>query len=214
MYVPFIYPRDTEPRSFLFLQGFKVKVAVLIDGGFFLKRYRFIFHDGTALKPEIVSKRLHTMAFQHCEEKHSGIPVRHDLYRIFYYDSFPFSKKSHNPITKKAIDFLKTPVAQFRLQLFEELKKKRKVALRLGFLKESGYWEIRPEKVKALLRREITINQLQENDVFYDLKQKGVDIRIGLDIASLALKSLLIKSSLFPGIQILCLRQKSLAVKG
>ena len=42
--------------------------------------------------------------------------------------------------------------------------------------------------VKKLLRKEITLDDLTENDFEIDFQQKGVDMRIGLDIASLAYK--------------------------
>ena len=37
---------------------------------------------------------------------------KHALYRIFYYDCPPLTKKAHNPIDGSAIDFAKTPVAR------------------------------------------------------------------------------------------------------
>ena len=53
---------------------------------------------------------------------------------------------AHNPITKTAIDFSRTPIAKWRIQFFEELKTLRKVALRLGYLHErGGHWIIRPQ---------------------------------------------------------------------
>ena len=39
-----------------------------------------------------------------------------------------------------------------------------------------------------MLKKKISINDLTETDVIYDLNQKRVDIKIGLDIASITLK--------------------------
>jgi len=65
----------------------------------------------------------------------------------------------------------------------------RKVALRLGYINErSGAWRIRPEKLIQILRKEICVEDLTETDVRYDAQQKGVDMRIGIDIASMAYK--------------------------
>mgnify|MGYP003472309322 FL=1 len=100
----------------------------------------------------------------------------------------PFAKKMHNPITKKAVDFSQTDEYKFRINLFEELKKKRKVALRLGALKDRGEWCIRSTKIKELLSGKISIIDLQEEDVYVDIKQKGIDMKIGVDISSLAIK--------------------------
>ena len=147
-----------------------------------------IYRDGSFRNPGEVAKRLHTMAFQHLEERHNGEPVKNDLYRIFYYDSYPYIKKQHNPISEKYIDFSKTDQAYFRLQLFEELKRNRKVALRLGYLKEADGWQIRPVKLKDLFNHKIGLADLTERDVFFTLRQKSVDIKIGVDIAALAFK--------------------------
>ncbi len=100
----------------------------------------------------------------------------------------PYNKKQHNPITGKAIDFSKTEQHNFQMQFLNELKKKRKVALRLGVLEDKKRWIIKPSKTKDLLTRKITVDDLTEDDVLFDFEQKGVDIKIGLDIASMALK--------------------------
>ena len=73
------------------------------------------------------------------------------------------------------------------------------MALRLGILKDRGGWIIRPQKTKALLNKKITLDDLDEGDIFYNVKQKGVDIRIGIDIASLAYKKLVGKIILVSG---------------
>ena len=55
---------------------------------------------------------------------------------------------------------------------------------------ENKGWVINSEKVKKLLKNEISINDLEEKDVKPLIKQKAVDLKIGLDIASLANKKL------------------------
>ncbi len=111
-----------------------------------------------------------------------------DLYRIFYYDCLPYDKKQHNPLTGKAIDFSKTDTHKFQLAFFEELRKKRKVALHLGILEDGNRWTIKPDKTKELLKGLITVKDLSEDDILFDLSQKMVDMKIGIDIASIALK--------------------------
>jgi uncharacterized LabA/DUF88 family protein len=93
----------------------------------------------------------------------------------------------------------KSPEAVFRKSLFEELKKKRKLALRLGYISEIQNWIIKPNQVKSLLEKKIIIDDLTDQDVMLDLKQKGVDIRIGLDISSLAYKKHVDKIVLISG---------------
>ncbi|MDO6429197.1 NYN domain-containing protein [Flavitalea sp. BT771] len=159
----------------------KPTVAVLIDGGFFLKRYYDLYKGSETHNAETIAKNICRAAMKH-------VSVKHELYRIFYYDCSPLDKRVHNPISGKCIDFKKTEVYKLRLQLFEELKKKRKVALRLGQISDFGSWQIYPSKVKALLKGEIALKDIREIDVFYEMRQKGIDMKIGVDIASLALK--------------------------
>lgn len=121
------------------------------------------------------------------------------LYRIFFYDCPPFGGKAHNPITGSAVDFSKTDVYKFRVGLYKELMKKRKIALRRGRLGITRGWILKPTKTKALLSQKLAVDDLDEKDVFYDMTQKGVDMRIGLDIASLAYKHLVDKIILVSG---------------
>lgn len=157
----------------------------MVDGGFFLKRYRSLNNLKT-LDPERTAKDLWEMCLKHLSQAKSET---FDLYRIFYYDCLPYDKKQHNPISGKAIDFCKTDQYKFQIALFEELKKKRKIALRLGSLEDRKRWIIKPSKTKELLSKRITVEDLTENDVQFDFSQKMVDIKIGLDIATITLKS-------------------------
>lgn len=92
------------------------------------------------------------------------------------------------PGQQKAVDFGKSAEAQFRLALHEELRAKRKVALRLGHLSAHTQWTIKPHKVIELLAGKIQMADLREDDVTIDIRQKGVDMRIGVDVSSLAFK--------------------------
>ena len=132
----------------------------------------------------------------HLEDQDEG---RRKLYRIFFYDCPPLEKKAHNPITHRPIDFAKTPQALFRRALHSELSKQRKVALRLGRLSDLSHWRIRESATKELLSGKRTLSNLTAHDVEYDARQKGVDMRIGLDIASLAFKHQVDQIVLFAG---------------
>ena len=106
------------------------RVAVLIDGGFFRKRFGAVFKGVDAHNPEIVARTMYSMAMAHAKGD--------EVYKIFYYDCPPILKKAHNPLTGKAVDFSKTPLAQFMIKYLEVLKKQRKLMLRLGYLDESN----------------------------------------------------------------------------
>ncbi|RME96334.1 MAG: NYN domain-containing protein [Verrucomicrobia bacterium] len=156
--------------------------AILVDGGFFIRRYRALRGKQTAAK---VAEDLHRMCLDHLRQRNG----RRELYRIFFYDCPPLAKKAHHPVTGKLIDFSTTGAAVWRAELHRRLRSLRKVALRLGYLNDrTGCWRIHPEKLKSLLAGRIAVRDLTEADVYYDVRQKGVDMRIGLDIASMAFK--------------------------
>jgi uncharacterized LabA/DUF88 family protein len=150
----------------------------MIDGWFMRKRIyqlKLFFYDG----PNIRS---------YCQQYLSSTD---SFYRIFYYDTEPLKEKGHNPVTRKFIDFSKTQVAQHQLQLLDSIKKTPNFALRLGkTIWRNNSWLLRPEKFKELLSRKISIDGLSENDVEPHIEQKAVDMKIGLDIASIAMKRL------------------------
>jgi uncharacterized LabA/DUF88 family protein len=156
--------------------------AILVDGDFFLKRYRYLCGRQS---PERMARELHSMGLAHLEQKDG----HRELYRILFYDCPPLSKKVHHPLTGKAIDFSKTPTAQWRREFHDQLRCLRKVALRLGYLNERiGHWTIRDSVVGDVLSGKMSVAELREADVVYSAPQKGVDMRIGLDIASMAFK--------------------------
>ena len=161
------------------------RVAVLVDLSFFLKRYNRIKRKKGS-KPHSaakVAKCVWDTAIGHVKKPD-------ELYRILVYDCRPFAKKVHNPISGHSIDFSRSDEAKFRNALATELKQKRKLALRLGDLQDGKRWVFHSRVVKDLLAGQTEVSKLTEDDVYYDLKQKGVDIKIGIDITSLALKKL------------------------
>ncbi len=180
------------------------KTAIFIDGAFFIKRALHIFG---LLSPEDLANRLWSYSLRHLYPMHVEKRAtlsdcdrnRRDnedfyyaldhLYRIFFYDCPPLQKKMHHPLTKQFIDFSKSQRAQWRLSFHEALREKRKVALRLGTMDSTNCaWTIRPEKIKELYTHKITVDNLQEDDYQLITHQKGVDMRIGIDIASVAYK--------------------------
>jgi uncharacterized LabA/DUF88 family protein len=174
--------------------------AILIDGAFFVKRFRAIephnLHNANRAAEcahrwacaHLTQRQRHGVATNLASDPRPNRGERRELYRIFFYDCPPLDKKMHNPVSKKAVDFGKSAEAKFRLALHEELRKKRKVALRLGHLSAHAQWTIKPHKVSELLAGKIQMSDLDENDVTIDIRQKGVDMRIGVDVSSLAFK--------------------------
>jgi len=142
-----------------------MKTAVLVDGGFFIKRYRTLYGNmgQNCFAPHQVVRNLYGGILRDIRSanRHNS---RRELYRILYYDCPPLDKRVQNPISNKGIDFIKSPEAQFRLDLHRELKKQRKVALRLGHLGTESHWIITPDKTKQLLKGEISVKDLTDKD--------------------------------------------------
>lgn len=158
-----------------------VKTAILVDGGFYRKRAKFLFGDKG---PEERAKELILYCKRHLKKDSSR-----ELYRIFYYDCPPSEKTIYHPLTQKSVNLKKSDLYQWTNNFLEHLQCQRKVAIRRGELLESnaGY-NLKPEILRKLCRQQISINNLTENDFVLDIQQKGVDMKIGLDIASLAYK--------------------------
>lgn len=158
--------------------------AILVDGGFYRKRASYLWGKKTA---EARAKELYAYCLAHAHDK-DGDDERH-LYRIFYYDCSPIGRRSvYHPLTKRNVDLEKSDTYAWSLTFLDELKKRRKFALRLGELSSQAYYNLRPEVTKKLLAGVRTLESLTEQDFVFVAQQKGVDMRIGIDIASLAYK--------------------------
>lgn len=167
--------------------------AILIDGAYFIKRFRAI-EPHNAHNAERAADCIFRWAVAHLSvsgSSNGGAPRRQnrrELYRIFFYDCPPLEKKLHNPVSKRAVDFAKSDEAVFRLSLHQRLLSKRKLALRLGHLSTDTPWTIKPRVIADLLSGKTTMAALGSDDVMPAVRQKGVDMRIGVDVASLAFK--------------------------
>ncbi len=156
--------------------------AILVDGGFYRKRAKLLAGEK---RPAERVKELFEYCLYHLEDKND----KRYLYRIFYYDCPPSKKNIYNPITKNTINLGESELFTWTNEFFNELKTKRKVALRLGSLSENQLnYNIKPEVFKKLLRGTIKLEDLTLNDCKLNIEQKGVDMRIGIDISSLAFK--------------------------
>jgi uncharacterized LabA/DUF88 family protein len=174
-------------------------VAILVDGGFYLKRCKKQINAKQAVKNLTTHclKHLHNQS----ENNDKYITESERLYRIFFYDCPPIAKKLHHPITKRPVDLEKSQVAIFRKDFHNQLKQTRNVALRLGLLDEkNARWTLKnPKQLKKLISGEILHTDITEKDVIYHAQQKSVDMKIGLDIASMAYKKQVDKIILISG---------------
>lgn len=203
------------------------RVAILIDGGFFLKRLSRVVDARFRGTPQAVAESARILCKRHVQrligerERERNSRWLDHVYRLFYYDARPYDGIAHHPIANRRIEFAKTPEARFREALFQELRQKRKFALRLGKVTRERDWQITAQLTKQLLKTREWLHLLEaplnttngsaiqmlteeqrrslekvvqtwkdfgEADINLGLRQKGVDMRIGLDITSITLK--------------------------
>lgn len=171
-----------------------MRTAILVDGGFYRIKSKTIAGVKTPMER---ANELEHYCRQHLRIRDSYKMIDGkknydyaDLYRIFYYDSQPIQRNIYHPLLMKTVDFSKMPNSQWVSSFLDELKKKRKFALRLGFFteKEQASFVLNEDSTKKLFRKEIDLDDVCENDFYLSFRQKGVDMKIGIDIASLAYK--------------------------
>ena len=176
------------------------KVAYIVDGGFFTKRFKKIYREfPSAEQVESYVKDIQKyISSNYC-------PSHSEIYRIFYYDSKPLMNKTiKNPIDSS--DFNLGDMESFKEnnKLQQNLKRKSYFALRFGTLsipearvrgeKISNQWTVNNRKLMSLSDRYI-----KPRDLVPNIKQKGVDMRMGLDIAIITSKKLCTKIVLLSG---------------
>ena len=171
------------------------KVAILLDAGFYLKRLPYIRRDLDVSNPHDVAASIGQLIDGHLRQINDVYRYPNPerlLYRCFFYDAWPYEKKAHLPISNKSIDYSKSNQAQFRNELLELLRDEPNLALRMGEVIRPGNssWILKEDAQRRLLKGDISVSDLQDTDFTANLRQKGVDMRIGLDIASLTLKKL------------------------
>ena len=170
-----------------------IKTAILIDGAYFLARLPAVQGRVDASNAVEVAEAVYRLVNSHLRQLNNIYNVPNFsqlLFRTFYYDARPYQAKAHTPIGRKAIDYRNSKQALFRNQLFSQLHGKRNLAVRLGDVRRAGKrsWLLKPDSQAGLLAGRIGVQDLTDQDFTAALRQKGVDMRIGLDIASIALK--------------------------
>lgn len=167
------------------------KVAIIIDGGFYRKR---VSRFGET--PEAAANTL----YRYCQKHLYGDKEESSLYRVLYYDCPPSTRKVFHPLKRQVVDLQKEPMFRWMSDFLNELRSKRKFAVRLGTLAdEQASYQLRQETIKRLLSGEKRISDLTEEDFYLSLHQKGIDTRIGIDIVAMTLKKQVDKIILIAG---------------
>jgi uncharacterized LabA/DUF88 family protein len=150
------------------------KTAVLLDLGFVLHKLRPLLGNRQASAVEVRDFALRCI---HADE---------ELFRIYCYHCLPYGEQEIHPFTRAVIDFSTTPKFTTMSRFMRDLAVLDNVAFRSGQLSFDG-WLIKRTSVPNIIR---TGRALTGNDFQPDLKQKHVDMKIGLVVAWLSSKGI------------------------
>lgn len=150
-----------------------VSYALLLDGG-------FLRHKLGSAKSPADSIAIRTFVSQVI-----ALPCLSGmrLHRVYFYDAKPLEGTARLPLSGGIINFGASPVVARNKSLQAALHREPFFALRFGELFHEG-WRLR----SRALRKPAPSVTITAADIEPNIRQKGVDMRIGLDIASLTLK--------------------------
>lgn len=176
------------------------KTAILIDGGFFFAKVGFFirkyFKDKEITADHLIDLIWRMVKFHIEVERgqHSGREP-HELYRIYYYDSPPLDKQVKLPhpepgqTTPRNKNFKAEHMNKLRANFHKKLKETRKTALRMGHLKSTD-WKLNDNTLKELRKGTKKWEDLTNDDWYYEVTQKLVDVKLGMDITILSYEKL------------------------
>ena len=166
------------------------KVAILIDGGWFVKAIEA--NLPSQLPNGVTADVIYRNAISIIDA------AKEEVVKIFYYDSIPHEKQERNPISRQVTDYSRTPANQARKRLLKEMGRLDFVALRCGVVKPRG-WTLTRNYSARIMNGTGALVAPGANDIFLNFEQKGVDMRIGIDVAMLSLKHLVDRIVLVSG---------------
>ena len=152
------------------------KTALMMDGAFVTKR----FERENARFPDVAD------ITQLAESLFGALPDL-TIYRALFYGANPFHGSKQTPLGGPLVDFSRSRTARNNRRLLERLEASEDFAVRRGEVVFGG-WRLGRVADRALQRN--PRKTVSQTDFVPELTQKGVDMRIGLDIAALALKRL------------------------
>lgn len=107
-----------------------------------------------------------------------------ELLRIYWYDAKPATGSITNPISGLTTNLGQSETYKWGTGLLDGLEMQQDFALRLGELSTPPVWIVNRDALKQ------NKGKLTADDIKPKIEQKGVDLRIGLDIARLSLRQL------------------------
>ena len=144
------------------------------------------------MSPKKLQKRLGHFpnaqdVIQECERISQTLFLKeHELLRTYFYDAAPAKDRLHNPIDGTDMVLGATQEYRDHVSLLDTLELSPHFALRKGELVVHG-WKLGNKAFQDMTKAP---RLPTAKDMVPDIEQKGVDLRIGLDIARLALREM------------------------
>lgn len=155
------------------------RYAILLDGGFVTKKLQ------ERLKRAASADDIESMCAEIAQCEHV---TSYELLRKYYYDAPPSQETIALPVSEGVKELAKTERFKHAQSLYDQLELRPGFALRMGETRVTPQgWKMKDRAVRQLKREP---RPLKDSDFDLDINQKGVDIRIGLDMARLALRDL------------------------
>ena len=148
------------------------KVAFFVDGHFLfhqVRKFRSFFCDGPNIR-------------DYCERH---LKEGEKIYKIFYYDAPPLEREGSTPFGNP-FNLGKGTTIQKMQTLFTSIKETPFMVLRLGKVSWQNDWILSASSVHELINGTRTAESLSDADFYPNIQQKGVDMRIGLDISDIS----------------------------
>ncbi len=158
---------------------FQAQFAILLDGGFVTKKLQEKLKQ-PAKADDVVAL---------CDDIRSHAELsNYELLRTYFYDAPPSQESLSFPISGETYHLAQTERAKHAQSLYDQLELRPGFALRMGETRLTPQgWILKPKSVQQLSKEP---RALEDRDFRLDINQKGVDIRIGLDMARLALRDM------------------------
>lgn len=154
------------------------RFAILIDGGFFTRKLYSKLGKRTPTVDDVTAE----IARLRSNEMFHG----YELLRTYYYDAQPATGVVKHPITGVELNLANTAVSTRNKAFLQKLELQPDISLRAGEVSPRGY----KLNYNVFADPEFANRVPRADDFVLDLEQKGVDLRIGLDIARLSLRQM------------------------
>lgn len=155
-----------------------MKVAIIVDSGFL--KYKFKFFNQSYPNADDVQTICHKKIM-------NNFILQDDfLFRVYYYDCFPFTGSVPDPASGERRNFGESELARIQTDFLHDLARKDRFVLRAGDLAYKGL-KLPSHRLNDLANNDEGMDFGPE-DLVHDFEQKQVDIMMGLDIAMLAHK--------------------------